>query len=858
NVSGDWRYGIRLYNKSHPGSPLRNVTIMNVKLKGWNVSESSSYLKGSSAIYFNANRGKISNVEIDYSGKDYYKYWANCPLYVSGDYNTIENLKIENCGGSFPLSGKHNSFRNSILNGTRLQIKWSSYNEINNVTISNIKNGLGLAINIEHGEYPHNGYNKIIGCKIYNSDTGIRIWYSNYNRIENCYVENCKCGIKLEGVDAYTLFTWGSSHSVLSKNVIKNCKYGISLTGTNNTLSGNKMINCTYALQIYGFAGKYKNKDEPYYYYFLNNIDTSNTMDGKPIYYVLNVTDKVYDSSINAGAFYCINCSNIVVKDLTLRKNGVGLYLIGTRNARIENVTTTENDDAGMILNWVSNVDIINCNVSNNSGIGIHIKGVSYEVPPVEGFNNNITVKGCRIVDNSYTSRGTLRGGISISESRDVFIKDTLIGNNTRGDGICLYYYSYTSNVTIQNVTIFNSSYGIIGSGNNKLANVTVKNSRIYDNNFGIYIIGYGHTIIGNQIYNNHYYSHGGYGISLSSDNSTVAGNIVEENDKGILVYGDNNDVRDNVIESNIHGIGLYGKYNYISNNTIANSTKYGVDVYDEYNRIINNTVNNSGEYGFYISSKYYYNWIEGNIVDGNVFCYLFNKSHIVVSNITIDAEKISNLGSVVVVKSNNVTLDNAIVSNSGIYIYETNDSVFRNVKVTDVKGSNGGVYIKKSNNIMLSGTFSNNSYGVNVRDSSVNVTNSTVSSNSYGIYITSSSNNTIANNTVSSNNYDGIYLSSSDNNTIANNTVLNNGYGIYLYRSSNNVIANNTVSSNGDGIYLKYSNSNTIYLNNFINNTHNVYSYYSTNIWNSTKKITYTYNGKQYTNYLGNYWSDY
>ena len=48
------------------------------------------------------------------------------------------------------------------------------------------------------------------------------------------------------------------------------------------------------------------------------------------------------------------------------------------------------------------------------------------------------------------------------------------------------------------------------------------------------------------------------------------------------------------------------------------------------------------------------------------------------------------------------------------------------------------------------------------------------------------------------------------------------------------------------------------IYLSDFLNNTDNVYSYDSTNIWNSTSKITYTYNSSTYTNYLGNYWSDY
>jgi hypothetical protein len=36
------------------------------------------------------------------------------------------------------------------------------------------------------------------------------------------------------------------------------------------------------------------------------------------------------------------------------------------------------------------------------------------------------------------------------------------------------------------------------------------------------------------------------------------------------------------------------------------------------------------------------------------------------------------------------------------------------------------------------------------------------------------------------------------------------------------------------------------------------VYCDNSTNIWNSTEKITYTYNSSTYTNYLGNYWDDY
>jgi len=38
---------------------------------------------------------------------------------------------------------------------------------------------------------------------------------------------------------------------------------------------------------------------------FDNNIDTSNLVDGKPIYYLIKDSDTTYDSSSNAGTFYC-------------------------------------------------------------------------------------------------------------------------------------------------------------------------------------------------------------------------------------------------------------------------------------------------------------------------------------------------------------------------------------------------------------------------------------------------------------------------------------------------------------------------------------------------------------------------
>ncbi|WP_048055585.1 NosD domain-containing protein [Methanotorris igneus] len=152
---------------------------------------------------------------------------------------------------------------------------------------------------------------------------------------------------------------------------------------------------------------------------------------------------------------------------------------------------------------------------------------------------------------------------------------------------------------------------------------------------------------------------------------------------------------------------------------------------------------------------------------------------------------------------------------------------------------------------------------GISLYSSSNNtITNVNASNNNhYGIRLDSSSNNTITNVNVSNNNDCGIFLDSSSNNTISNvNASNNNGSGIYLWDSSNNntitdVIANN----NKEGIRLVSSSNNTIYLNNLINNSENIGLYGSSNnTFHSPKPITYIYNGTNYTNYLGNYYSDY
>jgi parallel beta-helix repeat protein len=168
------------------------------------------------------------------------------------------------------------------------------------------------------------------------------------------------------------------------------------------------------------------------------------------------------------------------------------------------------------------------------------------------------------------------------------------------------------------------------------------------------------------------------------------------------------------------------------------------------------------------------------------------------------------------------------------------------------------------SENVVTNNTIlDNDNVGISISYSEGNtLIENFISHNSIGIILQWFANNNIVkkNKISESGRYSsvmsGIYSSDSNFNTIMSNVLLNNHDGIYLCRSNENILTKNMIqSSQTFGITLLNSNKNLLYLNDFYDNT---YSEASSNIWNSTDKITYTYDDRIYTNYLGNYWDDY
>lgn len=129
------------------------------------------------------------------------------------------------------------------------------------------------------------------------------------------------------------------------------------------------------------------------------------------------------------------------------------------------------------------------------------------------------------------------------------------------------------------------------------------------------------------------------------------------------------------------------------------------------------------------------------------------------------------------------------------------------------------------------------------------------------------SNNNIITNNYIDSGTRgapEGVKITSKASRNIITNNIIKDNFGNGLTVSGTfNTIVNNTITSNNQagyindfhgGIYVTGKN-NVFYLNTIANNRN--YNVHATapNFWNSTEKLSYKFNGQDYTDYLGNYW---
>jgi parallel beta-helix repeat protein len=336
----------------------------------------------------------------------------------------------------------------------------------------------------------------ITGFTVQNGSFGI-----NMNTANNCTVSNNR--LTLNEFDGLRL--WGSNNNTISDNTMdSNGDHGMKLesfpptrTRTNtiigNLLSGNErgmlLSNCEKCVlrnnqmtgNVHNFGVLGSSPID-----FIHDIDLTNVVDGKPIYYLTDQSNLVIEPSAfpNVGYLALVNSDNMTARGLDIADNYQGILLANTTNSRVENANFSYNPYGVYVVFSANNT------VKNN-----------LVRPSVERF-----------------------AGIYMTNSEHNTLAYNEIDSYTQG----IQLISYSSNNTIIENSVSNSEYGIhVG--------ISSSDNLIYHNNF----IGNTHQATTdaysyNNVWDNGYPSGGNFWSDYSGDDSHSGPNQNEAGSDGI------------------------------------------------------------------------------------------------------------------------------------------------------------------------------------------------------------------------------------------------------------------------------------------------------------------------------------
>jgi parallel beta-helix repeat protein len=496
---------------------------------------------------------------------------------------TIRNMEIESFEAGILF---HESFGNVISdcnvanNSFGIELDLSSKNVIFQCNITNNYCGIEFDSSID---------NIVLNCKIEDNEYGF--WLSNCsnNVISECNIADAGCGIGLfESINntvSGCSFTGNKCSIWLSKsfsNVISGChiaenEAGIELhESSNNLLKDNILLNNEFNFGIFGV-----NLQD-----FVNNVDFSNAVDGKPIYYIINEKDKEIPS--NAGYVALVNCTNIGVKNLNLTKNWQGMLLAFTVNSTVSRSIVTGNG-CGISLYKSSKNIFLECNITANSKSGIEFDS-----------SHDNAIFNCKMEDNVY--------GVRLRESFGNVISDCNVANNSFG----IEFESSSDNV-LTKCCISNNGYGIkIGYSSRNI----ISWCEITDNGYGAKLDFSSKNMVSNCVLtsnNDGIWLHGSSGNIISENNVT-------NNGCGIGLYeSSQNIICQNDIAANKGSGGIWlhiSSENLICRNIILANNKWGMRLYMSSNNTIHECHVRNNEYGIWLygsqnNSFYYNNFIE-------------------------------------------------------------------------------------------------------------------------------------------------------------------------------------------------------------------------------------------------------
>jgi parallel beta-helix repeat protein len=274
--------------------------------------------------------------------------------------------------------------------------------------------------------------------------TGIYLRKRTNVKIQNIAIKNFTYGIYLKGTFAQRSI----NNKILGNNVTDNTVGIILDYSPYNVLRNNRMANNTYNFKVLWDFPPTEASD------FINDVDTSNTVDGKPIYYLINQSNMVISPSTfpDLGFLALVECTNMTVQNLDLVNEGQGLILAYTTNSLVTKNKIANNSYWGIILADSHNNSIIeNYIIDNVIGIALEVDSGNNIISGNNITNNSAGVSFYGVSNNTISANSITNNndGISPMDSDNNSIIGNTIMNNEKG----IYFFQCYNN------SIYNNSF---------------------------------------------------------------------------------------------------------------------------------------------------------------------------------------------------------------------------------------------------------------------------------------------------------------------------------------------------------------------------------------------------------------
>lgn len=300
-----------------------------------------------------------------------------------------------------------------------------------------VQNASSYAIHADHSSFT-----EVDDSVIQSNQYGICLNNSvRSNLSDNVILQNEQDGVQLVGFATIVNNTFRSngnsgirtSYSQVSMtgNTVESNKKGIILECSGgSTLHENHLTNNTHSFSVQGETLAD----------YVQDVDSSNSIDNKTIYYLINKKNIViYPTTFpDIGYLGVINSSTVYITDLNLADNGEGILLAFTKNSTVHN-STVVNSLFGIKCVNCRNIMVVQDTLTNNT-VGIDLRSLCVDVNILECKVNNVA-------PNSGEK------GLALEDSGN----NTLISNTVIGYQNAFYFRGAGRNIIYHNNLINNS-----------------------------------------------------------------------------------------------------------------------------------------------------------------------------------------------------------------------------------------------------------------------------------------------------------------------------------------------------------------------------------------------------------------